>query len=329
MHEHDPIDKTRRTVVQGLGAGVLAWSCGGSGDDAGGDGSTSDATTDSTGGVGSSGHANDTSAGSASGSSGGGVTGEESGTTDAVDESGSTGTPVDCDPADAWATGGTAAMTAQDCYPDPFAGGVPSCMLFCASTPGPCTSDIVDRQDVSEGYGGLPVRLALKLVTADDCAPIEGALVDIWHTQRVGIYSGVTPGGDFCNAGDASATAELYFRGRQTTDAQGRVDFDTCFPGWYTGRAIHIHFRVVIDGSQYLVSQLFFDDRLNDEIFTTHPEYSEFGTPDTLNTTDGVIGGVPDLGPYLLDTARMADGAMLASKVIGIRPSTDDPLCSA
>lgn len=321
MRDHDELDPTRRTILRGLGAGILAGSCGGSDDEADGGQAT---TTGSTGGSGSSGNADE----SSSGSTGGGATGEDSSSTTGEDDTSSTGTPANCDPADAWAAGGTAAMTAQDCYPDPFANGIDSCVLLCQMTPGPCTADTVDRQDVSEGYPGLPVRLALKIVNADDCSPVEGAFVEIWHTQRAGIYSGMTPGGNFCNLGNESAKAELYFRGSRTTDAEGRVDFDTCYPGWYGGRAIHIHFRVVVDGNDHLISQLFFDDALNEEICTTHPDYDEFGSPDTLNTTDGIIGDVGDLAPYLLETARMADGAMLASKVVAIRASIDEPVCS-
>ncbi len=233
------------------------------------------------------------------------------------------------DAADAWATGGTAAMTAKDCYPDPFAAGVVSCALLCQTTEGPCTAATLDRQDVSEGWPGLPVRLALKIVRAESCEAVEGAVVEIWHTQRTGVYSGVTPSGSFCYGDDPDAENYLYFRGTQTTDAEGRVDFDTCFPGWYPSRAVHIHFRVYLGGDEHLTSQLFFDDALNEEIFASHPDYSEFGQPGTVNTNDNIIGGVDDLSPYLLDVARMPDGAMLASKTVAIRSSTDDALCSA
>lgn len=226
----------------------------------------------------------------------------------------------DCGPAAAaWATGGTAAMTARACYPDPFAAGVATCPLMIgATTAGPCTADAPARQDVSEGYPGLPVRLALKLVTAGGCAPLAGAVVEIWHTQVTGVYSGLTPSPGFCSGGDADAPNHGYFRGTQMTDANGRVDFDTCFPGWYPGRAIHIHFSITVGGTTRLVSQLFFDQGLIDQVFAAHPDYQPQGAPDTSNASDGVIGGAPSLAPYVLDIARMSDGAMLASKVIAI-----------
>ena len=241
---------------------------------------------------------------------------------DPVDASGGTDSqPGDnCGPAaPAWATGGTAAMM-PSCYPDPFAAGIGACpLVVCATTAGPCTAPAPARVDVSEGRPGLPVRLALKLVTAETCAPIAGAVVEIWHTQVSGVYSGQTPSPGFCSGGDADAPNHSYFRGTQTTDAAGRVDFDTCFPGWYPGRAIHIHFAVTIGAEVYLVSQLFFADPLVADICGGHPDYVGRSQPDTSNTRDGVIGGAANFAAYVLDAARMSDGAMLASKAIAIR----------
>jgi protocatechuate 3,4-dioxygenase beta subunit len=263
-----------------------------------------------------------------------GEAGTESGTDASSSETASetdtdsdTETGDECGTASEWASGGTASMTAQHCYPDPFADGVMTCALLCQTTAGPCTSDAIERQDVSEGWAGLPVRLALKLVDADNCQPVEGAVVEIWHTQRAGVYSGVTPAGAFCYGDDPDAENYLYFRGAQSSDAEGRVDFDTCYPGWYPGRAIHIHFRVSLGGQAYLVSQLFFSEALSAEIFAGHAEYAEYGQPDTLNSNDGVING-DDITPYLLDTERMPDGAMLAWKLVAIRSALGDPQCT-
>src|SRR5690606_17107746 len=100
------------------------------------------------------------------------------------------------------------------------------------------------------------------------------------------------------------------------TDADGRVDFDSCFPGWYAGRAIHIHFTVTTNGGSFS-SQLLFDDALVDDIFTTHAEYAKHGLPDTHNTNDGVVAG-GNIAAYTMTVARMSDGAMLASKQIAV-----------
>ncbi len=318
-HPRAPRVITRRTLLRRLGTGLAlaplahALACtddGSSGDELG------DSGTDTTGSSGT----------ESSGTESSGT--ESSSGTDTTSDTTDT-TTGDCVEASEWATGGTAAMTAKDCYPDPFEAGVMTCALLCSTTEGPCTADTIERQDVSEGWPGLPVRLALKFVDADTCEPVEGAVVEIWHTQRTGVYSGETPSGAFCYGDDPDAENYLYFRGSQTTDAAGRVDFDTCYPGWYSSRAIHIHFRVYLDGNTYLTSQLFFTEALTEEIFASHVDYAEFGQPDTVNSNDNVIGGEDDLSPYLLDTQRMADGAMLAWKVVAIRGSLSDEQCEA
>lgn len=230
-------------------------------------------------------------------------------------------------PFNQWATGGTSSMKDKASYPDPFVVAPAACVLLCETTAGPCTTQNTPlREDISEGELGLPVRLALKFVN-EDCSPVEGASVEIWHTHRKGVYSGQTPAVDFCSNGDPEAPQEMYFRGVQLTNAQGEVRFDTCYPGWYPGRAIHIHFQVKRNGQLFATSQLFFDEALTSEIFATHPEYEEFGQPDTTQETDGVLNGADDLRDYTLDVARMSDGAMLASKVITLRADVNQPNC--
>ena len=225
--------------------------------------------------------------------------------------------------ADDWATGGTSSMTGN--YPDPFSDGIgTTCTLTCAATLGPCYANTLERMDISEGQSGLPVRLAF-LIIDEACNPIDGAEIDIWHTSATGLYSG-EDASNMCTFGDAEARAGRWFRGVQTTDSSGRADFDTCFPGWYSGRTIHIHFTIRVGGTEYVTSQLFFDDSLSDEIIATQPIYSDRGARDTTNTNDNVIRSA-DIEDYVFRTERMPDGAMLASKAIVIRSSVDSALC--
>ena len=229
---------------------------------------------------------------------------------------------VDAQPADAaaipagWASGGTAAMTAKASYPDPFGAALATCLMVSSTTAGPCTTatDLV-REDISEGSAGLPVRLAIKVVDTA-CAPIVGVAVKIWQTGIAGSYSGETPNNAFCLK-DLGFRTVNFGRGVQTTDANGAVFFDACFPGWYPGRAIHIHFQVT--GSR--VSQLFFPENVTQEIFAGHADYSGFGQPDTVFSNDGVMAAVPSTqrDRLVLTVARMTDGAMLASKVVTVR----------
>lgn len=219
-----------------------------------------------------------------------------------------------------WASGGTAAMTDKASYPDPFTGALTSCAVVASTTEGPCTTESnLVREDVSEGWAGLPVRLALKVVDGA-CAPVAGADVKIWHTNHEGIYSGKTPNPGMCNDNNESYIATDFMRGVQTTDANGVVAFDTCFPGWYRGRAIHIHVQVTQGGTTYRVSQLFFPEDITRAIFTSHPDYASYGQPDTTFANDNVLGPIAGAArtALVLDVARMSDGAMLASKVVAV-----------
>jgi protocatechuate 3,4-dioxygenase beta subunit len=235
-----------------------------------------------------------------------------------VDSPADSGVPSDI-PADGWASGGTAAMTAKASYPDPFAAAASSCLLVASTTRGPCTTATdLAREDVSEGWSGLPVRLALRVVDTS-CAPLAGATVKIWHTNLEGSYSGQTPNNGVCLQEQAYSAAN-FMRGTQVTDANGIAYFDTCFPGWYMGRAIHIHFQIEVGNASTIVSQLFFPDSITEGIFASHPEYSSFGQPDTSNASDNIAGGLSsaEQGRLIFEVAQMTDGAMLASKTVAV-----------
>lgn len=227
-------------------------------------------------------------------------------------------------PIEGWATGGTAAMTAKDRYPNPFTTAAAGCVLTCQTTLGPCHEPAPERQDISDGWDGIPVRLALRIVD-DECNPIANAAVDVWHTNHRGSYSGSIP---FCNETESDARL-AYFRGHQVTDGNGRVDFDTCYPGWYPGRVVHFHIRVQLGGydgaasaASAVTTQLFFQDALNDEIFSEVEPYSDFGAPDTTLLNDGVVNGEDDLDRYILETAKLPDGAMHAWKTVVVSTGT-------
>jgi protocatechuate 3,4-dioxygenase beta subunit len=167
--------------------------------------------------------------------------------------------------------------------------------------------------DISEAYPGLPMRLAFKIVNAM-CQPVAGAKVKVWHTQLNGSYSGATPNPQMCLK-DQADSAKHYFRGVQTSDAAGRVDFNSCFPGWYRGRAIHVHVEVTLNGRS-AVTQIGFDQALIMELFAVHPDYQGFGQPDTPNATDMVLRA--DLPTFIATTSRLPDGALMAAKQIAV-----------
>jgi protocatechuate 3,4-dioxygenase beta subunit len=222
-----------------------------------------------------------------------------------------------------WATGGTALMVGKD-YGNPFVSGVgPTCTVYKASTEGPChaTSPLLTRRDVSEGYAGLPMRLELLIVDAA-CNPVPNAIVEIWMCDTKGVYSGDIDGNNdaFCTGGSSQAAAALWGRGIQTAGADGRVTFDANFPGWYASRATHIHFRVSVGSSQYIVSQLFFDDALKVAIYNSQPNYkATSGQGYVSNSSDNVVNQAGlSVSQVVCSTAKQSDGAMLAWKAITV-----------
>ena len=231
----------------------------------------------------------------------------------------------------AWATGGTAAMTAKASYPDPFASSAATaCALTCAMTQGPCYDAQAETlQDISYGYAGLPVRMWFQMLD-ESCKPIPNAVIDIWHVSPAGKYSGDDMANEnvaFCTGNDSAFISHLYFRGKQATDASGKAFFDTCFPGWYTSRTIHVHLTVRVGGQAYVTTQLFFDDALDDEVISTQTLYATRGKRDTTNSTDTVISASA-VSKYLFQTAKMSDGAMLAWKTLVLRSSLTEASCS-
>lgn len=218
-----------------------------------------------------------------------------------------------------WATGGTASMTGKASYPDPFTGSLSTCQLVATTTEGPCTTTTdLEREDISDEWTGLPVRLGLKVVDTS-CNVLAGAIVKIWHTNLTGSYSGETPNNGMCLQ-DQSYSSLDFFRGVQTTDDEGVVYFDTCFPGWYRGRAVHVHFQVKSGSQSYRVSQLFFPEDITEDVFANHGEYSEYGQPDTTFSTDNIISNIAasEQERHVFTVARMTDGALLASKVVTV-----------
>ena len=230
-----------------------------------------------------------------------------------------------------WATGGTRAITAATRTLHPLGESTGSCTLTCEATIGPCHTDSPQRVDVSEGWDGLPLHMVLRVVDTQ-CQPVPDAIVEIWHTNHTGGYSGRIV--QMCT-NHQNDLNQQFFRGYQRTDAQGLVRFDTCYPGWYGGRANHVHLRIMKGpynaddrATAWAITQLLFPDALNAAIFTSQPLYKDKGQPDTTLDTDNVVGAEPDKSPYLFDI-REVGGVMVASKTLTIRTSLDTASCEA
>ena len=178
----------------------------------------------------------------------------------------------------------TAATTTAEASTETAATAAPDCVLMPELTEGPYYLDLdLVRSDITEGRPGLPLDLRVNVVDAGSCQPIEGAAVDVWHCDAEGAYSGVQ-----------GAEGETFCRGVQLTDGNGLAEFRTVFPGWYTGRAVHIHIKVSADGDQTHTGQLFFDPETLSAVYAAEP-YAARGEPDQPNESDGIYaesGGV-------------------------------------
>jgi protocatechuate 3,4-dioxygenase beta subunit len=185
-----------------------------------------------------------------------------------------------------------------------------SCVLTAALTEGPFFVDEkLNRSDIRTDPGsgavaaGIPLALAFNVsrVANNACTPLTSAYLDVWHCDSTGIYS------------DVSGSSRKFLRGYQITDANGVAAFTTIYPGWYGGRAVHIHFKLrLYAGSSKtyeFTSQFFFDDALTDSVYTQAP-YSSRGSRDTRNAVDGIYNSLStnDKAGLTLQTSTRADG---------------------
>jgi protocatechuate 3,4-dioxygenase beta subunit len=185
-----------------------------------------------------------------------------------------------------------------------------SCTLTVEETEGPYYFDADKiRSDIREDRKGTRLTLALRVLDASTCKPIPDAVVDIWHADAGGAYSGFDgggggPGGGGPGGGGGATTATRYLRGAQVTNKDGVAEFTTIYPGWYQGRTTHIHAKVHLDSATVLTTQLFFEDDLSTKVYEA-AAYSGRGQRDQLNDSDGifdaslVVGTKPDGDGYV------------------------------
>ena len=181
---------------------------------------------------------------------------------------------------------------------------VAMCVLTPEGRTGPFPSpELIERRTIHEGFPGHPLRLGIRVVDGD-WEPIPDAMVDIWHTDATGDYSAFEDGG----SGKDEAEGSTFCRGMQVTDADGIVEFQSIYPGWYEGRVLHIHASVWIDDERVHTTQLYFDEAYTAAVFETGV-YAEFGQPDTGWADDRIIGDpTTDGSGIALAAAETDDG---------------------
>jgi protocatechuate 3,4-dioxygenase beta subunit len=161
------------------------------------------------------------------------------------------------------------------------------------------------RSDVRENRQGTTLTLTIKVVNVNSgCAAVSGADVEIWHVDAAGDYSQY-----------GSQTAATFLRGIQTTNAAGEVTFTTIYPGWYQGRATHIHVEVTMSGRSVKVTQMAFPESINNTVHTSGV-YLSRGTNPMSNQSDGIFSD--SLASELVTPAGSPSSGYTATFQVGV-----------
>ena len=205
---------------------------------------------------------------------------------------------------------GAGALAAWPSAPLFAAGNAGACIATPAQTEGPFFLDTRQeradiRSDPTDGTvrdgAPLTLTLAIQQLSAAGCVPLAGAVVDVWHCDAAGEYSG-------------TAGSQRFLRGYQIADRDGNVQFATIYPGWYPGRAVHVHFKVR-SGAREVTSQFYFDDAISERVFAKAP-YVRQGRGKVRNEQDFLFR---DGGRQLLLSPVAEGNGLAAAYTIGLR----------
>lgn len=200
----------------------------------------------------------------------------------------------------------------------------PSCVVAPTETLGPYfafTNGVVTltslwRQDItSDPTGtysqrtGVPLEIILKLVNVNDnCAPLAGYDIYVWHCDADGYYSYYPNQPGYLGA--QSYSGGYFLRGVQTSDSCGEVTFNTVFPGWYTGRYTHLHIAVSLGATSEAVTQMTWPASVITDVYTnaatSYGAYTAHGANPTTFAADMVFAG--DASQIATTTGSIAAG---------------------
>jgi protocatechuate 3,4-dioxygenase beta subunit len=159
---------------------------------------------------------------------------------------------------------------------------------------------------------GIPLLINLTIENKNNnCSVLEGVIVDIWHCDKDGNYSEY--GGTQLQQIDY--TSVHFLRGRQTTNTKGLASFISIYPGWYSGRAPHIHVEILSsNGTSLLVTQIAFPENVSSQVYSS-PNYTAHGQANTSNTSDNVFSD--SLSSELATiTGNLTDGYTLNKTIV-------------
>ena len=192
-----------------------------------------------------------------------------------------------------------------------------SCTLSRGTVEGPyfICADTTNARDIAEGLDGTPTTLAIRVVDRG-CAPVPGAIVDVWQCDARGNYSGHAVDPDdpprISRDGPRKPDAPTRFlRGVLAADEEGIVEFDAIYPGYYHSRAIHTHYKVHVGDTAYLTGQAMYPEAWNEKI-VANPLYGEGrGAERVVNADDFIartagLFTVAERGGRLLATINLS-----------------------
>lgn len=213
------------------------------------------------------------------------------------------------------------------------------CVLTAKQVEGPFYFPSPERSDILEDRKGKSLQLKMQILDHPNCLPINNAVVEVWQADAEGNYSGYPEQishdewktfmlfgehGQKKDNGEYTVppvTDSKYLRGLQRTNENGWVVFNTIIPAWYTARVPHIHFKVFVNDTEYINSQLYFEKDFCDHLFTTEAPYNKLGKCPIDFKNDGVLSSVHGEQRGLLLSVKKDDSSnYMTTCRVGIKP---------
>jgi protocatechuate 3,4-dioxygenase beta subunit len=165
------------------------------------------------------------------------------------------------------------------------------CAIVKDSFEGPfyyCTNP--NSAEIAKGKEGIPLVVALRAVDANTCKPLTNVVIDVWHCDASGVYSGYSLGVDEPVASVRHAQPDndaRACRGALRTDQDGIAEFRTIYPGYYVERATHIHFKAHIGNRSFLTNQAYLPEAINEATYRLSPYNAPRKAKRILNADEG------------------------------------------
>ena len=152
-----------------------------------------------------------------------------------------------------------------------------NCPLTSQTTDGPYYTKALSQSSIASLEPGYKIIYKLKIQN-QNCKALKGLTISLWQANSQGEYN----------------LTKNSLRGSQITDKLGVVTFESIFPGWYPGRAAHLHVKILSENTTLLSTQLFFPKELIKKIYRTKP-YRTKGPEQITKEKDQIYQSLPNL----------------------------------